>query len=59
MSIIAGKKAEGGTDPVKIGVAYVQDFAIKNPVRSYLFVDDGVLKFYNHATDEVKTVDLT
>ena len=57
--VIFGKQSKEAVDEKKIAVAYVQEFQIKNPVRSYLFMDEGILKFYNHTTGEVKAVSVS
>lgn len=54
--VMFGKQSNEAVDKDRIPVAYVQEFQIKNPVRSYLFMDGSTLKFYNHATGQVSTV---
>ena len=39
--------------------AYVSNEYLPNSTRSYLFTDDGVLKFHNVTTNTISTVDLT
>ena len=35
---------------IKSGVAYVDNFRIKNPQKSYFYIEEGSLFFYNHST---------